>query len=69
MIGIEPAQTKDQSHGIIVPVFNKVNMGCNPAADHEKDIVRQATGAILSIVEKLVLNGIDLEVLNEGYKD
>ena len=69
MIGIEPAKTKYEAHGIIVPVFNKVNYGCNSAADHEKDIVQQATDAILTMVEELVLDGIDLEILNEGYKD
>lgn len=69
MIGIEPAETKDETYGIIVPVFNKVNYGCNSAADNEIDIVQQATDAILSMVEELVLDGIDLEILNEGYKD
>jgi hypothetical protein len=69
MIGIEPAETKDEAYGIIVPVFNKINYGCNSAADNEKDIVQQATDAILSMVEELVLDGIDLEILNEGYKD
>lgn len=69
MIGIEPAETKSVAHGIIVPVFNKVNFGCNSAADNEKDIVQQATDAILTMVEELVLNGFDLEILNEGYKD
>jgi hypothetical protein len=69
MIGIEPAKAKDEAYGIIVPVFNKINYGCNSAADNEKDIVQQATDAILSMVEELVLDGIDLEILNEGYKD
>lgn len=69
MIGIEPADTKDEAHGIIVPVFNKVNYGCNSAADNEKDIVQQATDAILTMVEELVIDGFDLEILNEGYKD
>ena len=69
MIGIEPPETKDEAYGIIVPVFNKVNYGCNSAADNERDIVQQATDAILSMVEELVLDGIDLEILNEGYKD
>lgn len=69
MIGIEPPETKDAAYGIIVPVFNKVNYGCNSAADNERDIVQQATDAILSMVKELVLDGIDLEILNEGYKD
>jgi hypothetical protein len=69
MIGIEPSETKDGSYGIVVPVFNKVNYGCKSAADNERDIVQQATDAILSMVEEVVLDGLDLEILNEGYKD
>ena len=69
MIGIEPPEKKDEAYRIIVPVFNKVNYGCNSAADNERDIVQQATDAILSMIEELVLDGIDLELLNEGYED
>jgi hypothetical protein len=68
-IGIEPATNENEAYGIIVPVFNKVNYGCNSAADNEKDIVQQATDAILTMAEELIFDGIDLELLNEGYAD
>lgn len=69
MIGIEPATNKDEAYGMVVPVFSKFNYVCNSASDDESGIVSSVTEAILMIAEEMVLEGVDLEVLNEGYKD
>lgn len=68
-IGIEPATNENEAYGIIVPVFNKLGYGCNSAADNEKEIIDQVTDAILLVTKEMMLDGLDLELLNEGATD
>lgn len=69
MIGIEPATKEDEAYGMVVPVFSKFNYGCNSASDDEKNIVANVTDAIIMTAEEMILDGCDLEALNEGYQD
>lgn len=69
MIGIQQATTSKEAHSIIAPIFDDIGYGCSSASDFEEEIVQVATNAILTIVEEMMIDGFDLESLNEGYID
>lgn len=69
MIGIEMPKDKNTAWGIVVPAFDKVNLGCFSASDEEKDIFVNAEEAILMMAEEHLNDGGLLKDLDQGYFD
>lgn len=68
-VGVELAKNKDELNGIVVPVFDKFGYGCNSASESEDKIISNAIDAILTISYEMILDGLDLSLLQEGYAD
>ena len=75
MIGIEMPKDKNTAWGIVVPAFDKVNLGCFSASDEEKDIFVNAEEAILMMAEEHLNDGVlvilmhleSMLILNNGW--
>ncbi|MEH6344384.1 MAG: type II toxin-antitoxin system HicB family antitoxin [Bermanella sp.] len=69
MVGIETPSNDNEAWGMVVPAFNEVGYGCTSASDEEKNIVSNVKDAILSMVEVILDDGIDIKKLDQGYKN
>lgn len=69
MVGIEEPKNKNEAWGIVVPVFERLGLGCVSAVDDEKDILVEAKDVILSMAEIALEQGVLLDDLAEPYRD
>lgn len=63
---VETPKSEDESFGIYVPAFSRLDYGCYSAADTEEEIVSQAQDAILGMSEEVLADGYDLNDLKSN---
>ena len=69
MVGIEVPKSENEAWGIVVPAFERIDLGCVSAVDNESDILIEARDVILSMAEVALEQGFLLSDLAEPYKD
>lgn len=69
MVGIEVPKSENEAWGIVVPAFERIDLGCVSAVDNESDILTEARDVILSMAEVALEQGFLLSDLAEPYKD
>lgn len=69
MVGIEVPKSENEAWGIVVPVFERILLGCVSAVDNESDILTEARDVILSMAEVALEEGFLLSDLAEPYRD
>lgn len=69
MVGVEVPKNENEAWGIVVPSFDRFNLGCVSAVDDESNILREARDVILSMAEVALEQGFLISDLAEPYKD